>query len=137
MSDKPTDYEPCGQCGFDHEYEYQEAYNWHKAHEREGLKPHWPNPYNVVYVPIEELVDCAYGIGERFRDNNENSFIMTRERMLEHWRRAGDKLDAYILPQPSGMHSIGIRYGERDYEYLSPMGKREAVTALLRKYTEK
>ena len=27
----PKDYEPCGDCGFDHSYEYSEAYAWHKA----------------------------------------------------------------------------------------------------------
>lgn len=26
----PTDYEPCGECGYDHSYEPQEAYDWHK-----------------------------------------------------------------------------------------------------------
>ena len=25
----PADYEACGQCGFDHSYEQQEAHNWH------------------------------------------------------------------------------------------------------------
>jgi len=24
------DYEPCGDCGYDHEYEPEEAYEWHK-----------------------------------------------------------------------------------------------------------
>lgn len=32
-SDKelPLDYETCGDCGFDHEYEYAEAADWHTA----------------------------------------------------------------------------------------------------------
>lgn len=25
----PADYETCGQCGFDHSYEYREAHEWH------------------------------------------------------------------------------------------------------------
>jgi hypothetical protein len=25
----PEDYEPCGECGFDHGYEYEEALKWH------------------------------------------------------------------------------------------------------------
>ncbi len=25
----PSDYEACGQCGFDHAYEPSEAYKWH------------------------------------------------------------------------------------------------------------
>lgn len=26
------DYEPCGDCGFDHAYEYEEAHGWHVLH---------------------------------------------------------------------------------------------------------
>ena len=29
----PEDYEACGECGFDHSYEWQEAHNWHKTHD--------------------------------------------------------------------------------------------------------
>jgi len=25
----PDDYEACAECGFDHAYEYEEAYRWH------------------------------------------------------------------------------------------------------------
>lgn len=25
----PSDYEACGECGYDHEYEYTEAHRWH------------------------------------------------------------------------------------------------------------
>jgi uncharacterized membrane protein YgaE (UPF0421/DUF939 family) len=28
----PSDYEPCGECNFDHSYEYEEAHKWHKEH---------------------------------------------------------------------------------------------------------
>lgn len=100
------------------------------------MKPHWVNPWeDAIPVPIEELVECAHGIGERFRDSNDTTFIMTKERMLEHWKQAGDKLDAYILLCPSGWHCIGIRYGEEGSQYLSPMGDKDKVTALLRRYT--
>ena len=96
---------------------------------------HWTNPYTVVNVPIEELVKVAHGIGERWRDQRTDStFIMTEEEMLKHWRSYGEKLDAYILPQPSGWHDIGVRYGDKDHQYLSPMGNKEKVTALLKKY---
>lgn len=98
-------------------------------------KPHWTNSWNdVVYVPIEELAECAHGIGERWGDVDGTFFIMTEERMLAHWKEAGEKLDAYILPQPSGFHSIGIRYGEDGPDYLSPMGNKSKVEALLQKY---
>jgi hypothetical protein len=31
-SDMPEDYEACGHCGFDHEYEYREAKQYHLKH---------------------------------------------------------------------------------------------------------
>lgn len=61
---------------------------------------------------------------------------MTKERMLEHWKQAGDKLDAYILPCPNGWHCIGIRYGAEGYQYLSPMGEKDKVIALLNLITK-
>lgn len=33
----PTDYEPCGVCGFDHSYEQAEAVKAHEKLESEGL----------------------------------------------------------------------------------------------------
>lgn len=98
-------------------------------------KPHWPNPWEgyVVYVPIEELAECAYGISKVHcvfgKDNSD--FIMTKEMMLE---LHGDPVDAYILPHAAGYHSIGIRYGAKDSEYLSPLGDQKKVDDLLRKY---
>lgn len=35
----PEDYEPCGYCGFDHEYESGPANVWHKEHPGEGYDP--------------------------------------------------------------------------------------------------
>lgn len=29
----PSDYETCGDCGYDHAYEPREAYKWHKEHD--------------------------------------------------------------------------------------------------------
>lgn len=47
-----------------------------------------------------------------------------------------DKVDAYILPQSSGYHSFGIRYGKEDYEYLSPYvyDKKDLLDELIIKY---
>jgi hypothetical protein len=29
VADLPEDYEPCGDCGYDHDYEYEQAHSWH------------------------------------------------------------------------------------------------------------
>lgn len=96
--------------------------------------PHWNNPWEVVYVPIEELAECDAGLGKTCGTMNGPSFILTKEKILEHWRSAGSKLDAYILVQPNGFHSIGIRYGNEGSQYLSPMGNKDKVAELLKKY---
>ena len=31
------DFEPCGSCGYDHSYEYEEAVKWHKENDTEFL----------------------------------------------------------------------------------------------------
>ena len=75
------------------------------------MKTYWHkyNPWadKILYIPIEDAVAlCDYGP----RAINE---------ILENWRQHGNKLDAYILPQPSGHHCIGIRYGKEASEYIS------------------
>ena len=95
-----------------------------------------PNPWSdVVYVPIEELAECHEGLGKLCGSDN-GPFLLTKEKVLEHWKTAGDKLDAYILPCPSGYHPIGIRYGKEGSQYLSPCGNKEKVELLLRKYRD-
>lgn len=96
------------------------------------LVPHWINPWeDAVSVPIEELAECHAGLGQFYQTINQQdvslseSIILTKEKVLEHWKSAGEHLDAYILPQPSGFHSIGIRYGENGQDYLSPLGDKE------------
>lgn len=100
------------------------------------MKPHWSNPWHdVVYVTIEELAECHLGLGEMCGQMNGESFILTKEKILEHWRRAGVELDAYILPQPSGFHDMGIRYGAEASQYLSPAANKEKIAILYKKYT--
>lgn len=124
----------CRICGETHQHLYAEGNRFVHA-ECLPPKPHWENPWeDAVPVPIEELVECAVGLGASWRDTDGSSFIMTKERMLEHWRNAGEKLDAYILPQPSGFHSMGIRYGAEGSQYLSPLGDKEKLAALLKRY---
>jgi len=79
---------------------------------------HKYNPWkdDVVYVPIESLAKCTY-------DSMRN---------LDRWTKEhGGKLDAYILPQPSGDHCIGVRYGREGSEYMSPHGIPKKVQELL------
>jgi hypothetical protein len=101
---------------------------------------YWVNPWaDAIPVPIEELAECHAGLGQLCRRYTNvgvdtETFILTKENVLDSWKSAGNKLDAYILPQPSGYHSIGIRYGAEGYEYLSPAGDKEKVQALLDKY---
>lgn len=45
----PDDYEPCGDCGYDHSYEYTEAQKWHRnnpcsycSYENEAHDDHCP-----------------------------------------------------------------------------------------------
>lgn len=48
----PIDYEPCGQCGFDHSYEQEEAIRWHRANdlrETEQLQEYPPEVLNKIY----------------------------------------------------------------------------------------
>lgn len=96
----------------------------------------WPNPWAdvIVYVTLEELAECFGGLGQSCGRSDGSSFIWTKELVLAHWRTAGKRLDPYILPQPNGWHSIGIRYGSKGSQYLSPMGDDKKVTALLKKY---
>lgn len=98
---------------------------------------YWPNPWKVIYVPIEELAECHYGLGQPYMDMHGNADVLTKEIVLSHWKSSGEHLDAYILPQPSGRHSIGIRYGTKDYQYLSPLGDAHKVAELLEKFTNK
>jgi hypothetical protein len=101
------------------------------------IEIHWKNPWSAdaIVVPIEELVECAGGIGQYYRDHDGSSFIMTKENMLKHWKSRSNKhLDAYILPCPSGFHCIGIRYGNEHSQYLSPMADQTKVKLLLAKY---
>lgn len=37
----PEDYEQCGYCGFDHDYEPNQAHKWHTEHHGEGYDHTW------------------------------------------------------------------------------------------------
>lgn len=70
------------------------------------MEPYWHeyNPWKdkVVYLGVRELVQVV-GL---------DKFTTI---ILEY----GSKIDVYLLPQPSGDHSFGVRYGPDGCEYLS------------------
>lgn len=91
---------------------------------------HWHdfNPWanTLVYLPdLEELSHCL--------DPD------SPQRQLERWlrERPDGKLDAYILPQPNGKHSCGIRWGTLGEEYYSPYIDSYIAELLLSKYGPK
>jgi hypothetical protein len=102
------------------------------------MKQHWhdQNPWRdkIVYVPIERLAECVAGGTILDVDGVVRPYNVAW--LLAHWAQGGrDKLDAYILPQPSGDHSLGVRYGAEGSEYYSPYNRnREKTLALLAEY---
>jgi hypothetical protein len=99
--------------------------------------PHWHH-YNhrkdsVVYVPPAELA-CCVETGDGLIGTPDGTRVYDASFILEGWRRLGPALDAYIVPQPSGNHNIGVRYGKNEYEYLSPAAHKGRTSELLAKY---
>lgn len=83
---------------------------------------HWHdfNPWatHLIYVPsIAEAKDAQY------------------ENYVFHYY--GVAVDAYILAQPSGQHSLGIRYGKEPEDYLSPPIAQDKAEQLIKKYGSK
>lgn len=98
------------------------------------MKTHWhdQNPWRdtVVYVPIERLAECV--AGGTIQIGLEGPTVQYDVAyVLAHWAKYGDKLDAYILPQPGGRHCIGVRFGAGDSEYLSPYNANPEITESL------
>jgi hypothetical protein len=86
---------------------------------------HWHehNPWadDVVYIPLELAASfCRYSWP--WRDT------------VQHWRQYGNKLDAYILPQPSGLHCLGVRFGPEGPDYISAYGDEDLLDAYLKGY---
>ena len=97
------------------------------------MTPHWheQNPWRdrIVYVPIERLAECVAG-GTILDHGVVKPYDVAW--CLAHWRQVGrDKLDAYILPQPGGDHSLGVRWGADGPEYYSPHNAHPDKTAAL------
>ncbi len=107
------------------------------------ISRHWHdvNPWkdDVVYVPIERLAECvAGGMVEHLDTGKVEPHDVAY--VLRGWQRTsemrdGAPLDAYILPQPDGHHSLGVRYGAEGSEYYSPHNAHpEKTNALLAEY---
>lgn len=96
------------------------------------------NPWRdrLVYVPIEILVHCCTGgsitsltgFGTKITVPNDANFILAQ---WHDYRFRYGAIDGYILPQPDGNHSIGIRYGEEGSQYLSPYNANPELTEVL------
>ena len=106
------------------------------------MTPHWHNvnPWRdqIVYVPIERLAECVAGGTILDADGVVRPYNVAW--LLAHWAQCGrDKLDAYILPQPNGLHSLGVvRYGAEGSEYFSPHNAHpEKTKALLAEFRSK
>lgn len=100
-------------------------------------KPHWHehNPWRdrCVYVPIAELAACLWYLGQLRRRSDGTQDVLTVDVLVHEWAGAGP-VDAYVLRQPSGWHSGGIRFGAAPDAYLSPYFDNRKLEALLQKY---
>lgn len=86
---------------------------------------HWHshNPWAKEIVYITDLEELS-----------ELLDLEKPKRHLRNWSQYGNKVDAYILPNVSGNHSCGIRYGAEPWEYLSPHINPRIASLLLHKY---
>ena len=60
----PDDYEECGECGFDHGYDYPEAFKAHKALEYQGKEKANQEACQLIEqgksnVSVEFAKDCS------------------------------------------------------------------------------
>jgi hypothetical protein len=97
--------------------------HWHK---------HNPWADMVVYVPLPELAEAIAGGNIQLMDGTIRPYDAAF--ILEGWRKH-DHADGYILPQPDGWHSVGVRYGPNPEDYHSPgVESPVRVDALLTKH---
>ena len=91
---------------------------------------HWINPWAEAR---DVLLDDIITLVARY---NNHPRPEEREQQLREWVGQYEKLDAYILPSPSGWHCLGARYGNEGAAYLSfPADKGPELNALLAKST--
>ena len=74
---------------------------------------HWKNPWETARdVLLEDIIVLVSRYNNHPRPEE-------RAEVLRRWLAQHEKLDAYIIPAPSGWHSLGARYGNGEAEYVS------------------
>jgi len=88
------------------------------------------NPWrdSLVYVPIHEAAAC---VANQPRPLNDALAGHAATAQIEPWAQFGKKLDAYLLKSPNGWISLGVRYGAKSDQYLSPCVDQTKARALL------
>ena len=98
---------------------------------------HWINPWAdcAVCVPVNELAE-ALASDDLCGLPDGSSEVMDAQHHLRFFKSHGDKLDAYILdPHDNTFFSVGVRFGNKDAQYLSPYaGDSAKIRALYEKY---
>jgi hypothetical protein len=100
------------------------------------MRIHWlhEQPWaSCVYVQLEQLALCSQYIGEQITGADGKPQLNSIERVIQSWKRAGDRLDAYLIPAESigGDISGGVRYGPNGSDYLSIYINQDRARALL------
>jgi hypothetical protein len=112
---------------------------------------HWHdfNPWanEVIYLAsMEEYAHCHDNLNQftlvLHTDGTQTRERLTSELIIElalnnaKIRQATNnpKVDAYILPQPSGYHSLGLRVGPEGSDYISPPCNQEIANLYIKKY---
>ena len=111
---------------------------------------HWHdfNPWasTLVYVPsLEEWVEAHEGLNKIWDCSaigGSPQQLATVEWLVDHCLNnariqqgtSNPKVDAYILPQPSGMHDMGLRIGPAPEQYHSPPCNPVIAEQLIKKY---
>ena len=111
---------------------------------------HWHdfNPWaaEIVYLPsMEEFALCHGGLNKIWdcsATGGSAEELMTMDKLIDHMLNnarikqdtTDPKVDPYILPQPTGRHSLGLRIGPNPEDYHSPDCNREIAAYFIRKY---
>jgi hypothetical protein len=98
---------------------------------------YWDNPWDdAISVPLRELAETIAEPDQFCRMEDGAREPMDAEHYLREWAQYGNLLDAYVLLGPDYV-SVGVRFGQKGHEYLSPYARdQDAARALGMKYKE-